>query len=248
LSLDPGLPLAYVAQGIVFLNQKRWAEADSAFRRALTVAPGDAEAIDQYAQFLYAVGQLQAALAEIERSLRRDPLSGPGGAIRAQLLLALHRPDAAMIQIRRTLAMHPEGLLEHRVAFWVYAAQGDYGEAGRHLQIAATLMDGHPDLITMLVRGMTDPASRQAAIRTLETSPALADLRHDDVVRGAFLMALGDRDGALAALEDFASDGDSTTPQLLWYPVFDPVRGDPRFQTVLKRTGLPYAAKQPDSP
>jgi TolB-like protein/Tfp pilus assembly protein PilF len=248
LSLDPGQPQAYVAQGIVFLNQMRWAEADDAFRRALTVAPGDAEAIDQYAQFLYAAGQLQPALAEIERSLRRDPLSGPSGAIRAQLLLALHRPEDAMIQLRRTLAMHPEGLLEHRVAFWVYVAQGDYGEAERHARIAAALMDGRPDLMSLLVRGMTDPASRAAAIRALETDPALDDLRRDAVVHAAFLMALGDRDGALAALEDFASEGGSTTPQLLWYPVFDPIRGDPRFQAVLKRTGLPYAAKPPDSP
>ena len=248
LSLDPGQPQAYVAQGIVFLNQMRWAEADDAFRHALAVAPGDAEAINQYAQFLYAAGQLQPALAEIERSLRRDPLSGPSGAIRAQLLSALHRPEDAMIQLRRTLAMHPEGLLEHRVAFWIYAAQGEYGEAGHHLRIAAALMDGRPDLMGVLVQGMTDTASRAAAVRTLETNPALADLRRDAVVHASFLMALADRDGALAALEDFAGNGSSTTPQLLWYPVFDPIRGDPRFQAVLKHTGLPYTAKPPDSP
>jgi TolB-like protein len=248
LSLDPDLPLAYVAQGIVFLNEMRWAQADDAFRHAVAVAPGDAEAIDQYAQFLYAVGQLEPALAQIERALRHDPLSGPSGAIRAQLLSALHRPDEAMTQIRRTLALHPDGLLEHRVAFWIYAARGDYGEGGRHLRIASALVDGRTDLIDAMVRGMTDPASRQAAIRILETDPALAGLRRDGVVRAAFLMALGDRDGALAALGDFARDGGSTTPQLLWYPVFDPVRDDPRFQAVLRRTGLPYAAKPADSP
>ena len=248
LSLDPGQPQAYVARGIVFLNRMRWAEADDAFRRAVAVAPGDAEAINQYAQFLYAVGQLRPALAEIERSLRRDPLSGPSGAIRAQLLTALHRPEEGMIQLRRTLATHPEGLLEHRVAFWILAAQGDYVEAGRHLRIAAELMDGRPDLIDVLVRGMTDPASRAAAIRTLDTDPALGSLRSDAVVHASFLMALSDRAGALAVLEQFTGDGISTTPQLLWYPVFDPLRGDPRFQAVLARIGLPYAAKPLESP
>ena len=52
---------------MVYGNQMRWADADSAFQHALALAPGDAEAMDQYAQFLFAVGQLEPALAEIDR-------------------------------------------------------------------------------------------------------------------------------------------------------------------------------------
>ena len=248
LALDAHLPLPYVAQGIVFLDQMRWREADAAFRHALALAPGDAEAMDQYAQFLYAVGQLQPALVEIERSLQHDPLSGPGGAIRAQLLYALRRPDAALVQMQRTLAAHPDGLLEHRVAFWIYVSQRDYSEAERQLRTAATLAGTDPGVMSSLVRGMADPASAAASIRTLETSPGLATLRHDAVVRAVFLMALDDRESALAALEDFAGNSSSTTPQLLWYPVLDPLRTDPRFKAVLKHTGLPYAATALEPP
>ncbi|HKZ10955.1 MAG TPA: hypothetical protein VJL61_09625, partial [Rhodanobacteraceae bacterium] len=66
LALNSGIALAYVAQGMVYTNQMRWADADRAFRRALTLAPGDAEAMNQYAQFLFAAGQLEPALTEIE--------------------------------------------------------------------------------------------------------------------------------------------------------------------------------------
>ena len=241
LALDPNLPLAHVARGIVFANQMRWPDADAAFRDALRVAPGDAEAIDQYAQFLYAVGQLRPALAEIERSLQRDPLSGPGGAIRAQLLFALHDEHAALSQMQRTLQAHPEGLLEHRIAVWVYVGQRDYVEAERQMRIASTLIGHDPDATTALIRGMADPALAPAAARSLQTNPALAALRRDAIVRALILAALRDREGALAALEDFARNGSSTTPQLLWYPIFDPIRQEPRFQAVLSKVGLPYA-------
>jgi TolB-like protein/Tfp pilus assembly protein PilF len=241
LALDADLPLAHVARGIVFANQMRWPDADAAFRDALRVAPGDAEAIDQYAQFLYAVGQLRPALAEIERSLQRDPLSGPGGAIRAQLLFALHDEHAALSQMQRTLQAHPEGLLEHRIAVWVYVGQRDYVEAERQMRIASTLIGHDPDATAALIRGMADPALAPAAARSLQTSPALAALRRDAIVRALILAALRDREGALAALEDFARNGSSTTPQLLWYPIFDPIRQEPRFQAVLSKVGLPYA-------
>jgi TolB-like protein/Tfp pilus assembly protein PilF len=241
LALDPNLPLAHVARGIVFANQMRWPDADAAFRDALRVAPGDAEAIDQYAQFLYAVGQLRPALTEIERSLQRDPLSGPGGAIRAQLLFALHDEHAALSQMQRTLQAHPEGLLEHRIAVWVYVGQRDYVEAERQMRIASTLIGHDPDATAALIRGMADPALAPAAARSLQTNPALAALRRDAIVRALILAALRDREGALAALEDFARNGSSTTPQLLWYPIFDPIRQEPRFQAVLSKVGLPYA-------
>jgi TolB-like protein/Tfp pilus assembly protein PilF len=241
LALDADLPLAHVARGIVVANQMRWPDADAAFRDALRVAPGDAEAIDQYAQFLYAVGQLRPALAEIERSLQRDPLSGPGGAIRAQLLFALHDEHAALSQMQRTLQAHPEGLLEHRIAVWVYVGQRDYVEAERQMRIASTLIGHDPDATAALIRGMADPALAPAAARSLQTSPALAALRRDAIVRALILAALRDREGALAALEDFARNGSSTTPQLLWYPIFDPIRQEPRFQAVLSKVGLPYA-------
>jgi TolB-like protein/Tfp pilus assembly protein PilF len=241
LALDADLPLAHVARGIVFANQMRWPDADAAFRDALRVAPGDAEAIDQYAQFLYAVGQLRPALAEIERSLQRDPLSGPGGAIRAQLLFALHDEHAALSQMQRTLQAHPEGLLEHRIAVWVYVGQRDYVEAERQMRIASTLIGHDPDATAALIRGMADPTLAPAAARSLQTSPALAALRRDAIVRALILAALRDREGALAALEDFARNGSSTTPQLLWYPIFDPIRQEPRFQAVLSKVGLPYA-------
>ncbi|MGB6143232.1 MAG: tetratricopeptide repeat protein [Rhodanobacter sp.] len=238
LALNPDVALAYVAQGIVYTNQMHWAEADRVFRRALALAPGDAEAMDQYAQFLYAAGQLVPALAEIERALQRDPLSGVSGAVRAQLLFALHRNDEALKQIEGTLAAHPNGVLEHRIAVWVYLSSHRYPEAERQMRLSSPR---HSDVSALLVRGIADPHLRASAVESLETSPALDNLRHDAIVHAVFLVALGQNERALAMLDEFALNGDSTTPQLLWYPAFDPIRDDPRFKAMLRKIDLPYA-------
>jgi Tfp pilus assembly protein PilF len=245
LALDPDVALAYVAQGIVYTNQMHWADADRALRRALALAPGDAEAVDQYAQFLYAVGQIEPALAEIDRALQRDPLSGVSGAVRAQLLFVLHRDDAALKQIESTLAAHPDGLLGHRIALWVYLSLHRYPEAERQMRLSSPY---HPDVSALLVRGIADPHLRPSAVEVLETSPALVDLRHDAIVHALFLVALRENEHALAVLGEFAVNGDSATPQLLWNRAFDPIRNDSRFMAVLKKIDLPYTPEKSDTP
>ncbi|HJR15023.1 MAG TPA: hypothetical protein VJ833_14155 [Rhodanobacteraceae bacterium] len=240
LALDPDTASAYVARGMVYDNQMRWADADSAFQRALALAPGDAEAMDQYAQFLYAVGQLEPALAEIDRALERDPLSGVSGSVRAQLLLALHRDDAALQQIESTLTAHPDGVFVHRSALWVYLVLHRYSEAERQARMASKLNGEDQDASGLLIRGIADAPMRERAIRILDTSPAMSGIRKDAFVHASFLLLLGERERALVALAGFVPNGESNTVQFLWNPALDPIRNDPRFKSVLKKIGLPY--------
>jgi serine/threonine-protein kinase len=240
LALQPDTALAYVAQGMVYGNQMRWAEADRALRHALALAPGDAEALNQYAQFLDAVGQLQPALNVLDRALQRDPLSAISAVIRVQLRLILHLDDpaTAAAQIGDIVAAHPESVFVHRTATLIYLNLRRYPEAEIQARAVATSNGRDPEAMALLIRGMADPSLRERAVRALETSPANSDLRRDAIVRALFLMRLDAPDRALAVLDAGATQ--STIPQLLWYPSFDPVRNDPRFKAVLKKMGLPY--------
>jgi TolB-like protein/Tfp pilus assembly protein PilF len=249
LALDPNVALAYVAQGMVYSNQMHWPEADRALRRALTLAPGDAEALNQYAQFLEGVGQLEPALVELDRALQRDPLSGTSAAIRAQLRFILHRDDTAATaaQIKAILAAHPESLFVHRSATLIYLLLHRYPEAETQARAAATLNGIDPEAKTLLVRGIADASQRTRAVQSLETSPANADLRHDAVLHAYFLIELSERDRALAVLDDGAANG-TAVPQLLWFPAFDPIRNDPRFKAALKKMGLPFVPQDLPKP
>jgi adenylate cyclase len=240
LSLDPNTASAHIAVGIANAMRGHWAEADQALRRALALAPGDAEAVNQYAQFLSTVGQLEPALREIERAQQLDPLSPVIGVIHAGILAGLRRDDAADAQIKSVLAAHPEFAAAHYWGAAQYIDRKMYPEAEARLRSSATLNGRNPDTKALLIRGMANPAQRAGTVNSLETSPDNVDIRQDPILYAFFLVSLGERDRALDQLEIYAVKPTSAFSPWLWNRGFDPLRDDPRFKAVLAKLALPY--------
>jgi len=240
LSLDSNTASAYVAVGLANTFRCRWPEADQAFRRALVLAPGDAEAVNQYAQFLSAIGQLEAGLHEIERAQQLDPLSPIIGVIHAGALAALRRDAAAEAQIKKILAAHPDFEAAHNWGACQYIDRKMYPEAETELRSLGKLKGQNEDAKALLVRGMADPAQRVAAVNSLETSPDNADIRQDAIWYAFYLISLGERGRALDELEIYAVKHNSAFAGWLWNRGFDPLRDEPRFKAVLAKLALPY--------
>ena len=243
LSLDPNLASAYAAVGVANTIRGRWPEADQAFRRALVLAPGDAEAVNQYAQFLGTVGQLEPSLREIERAQQLDPLSPIIGVIRARFLATMGRDDAADAQIKSVLSTHPEFAAAHTWAATQYIDAKMYSEAESELRSFGKLQGQSGDAKALLARGMADPAQRAAAVNSLETSPDNADIRRDPIWYAFYLISLGERDRALDQLEIYADKHNSAFPLWLWNRGFDPLRSEPRFKAVFAKLNLPYSSQ-----
>ena len=240
LSLDSNTASAYVAVGLANTFRCRWPEADQAFRRALVLAPGDAEAVNQYAQFLSAIGQLEAGLREIERAQQLDPLSPIIGVIHAGALASLRRDAAAEAQMKKILAAHPEFEAAHNWGACQYIDRKMYPEAEAELRSLGKLKGQNGDAKALLVRGMADPAQRVAAVNSLETSPDNADIRQDSIWYAFYLISLGERGRALDELEIYAVKHNSAFAGWLWNRGFDPLRDEPRFKAVLAKLALPY--------
>jgi TolB-like protein/Tfp pilus assembly protein PilF len=238
LALDPDNAAAYVALGILYDDNWQWAQADRALRRAVELAPGDAEAIDQYAQFLLMTGQFEPALREIERANRLDPLSGIINSVHAQVLLALHRCDAAAAQAAHALAVAPHLRHASGVALYVDVSCKRYADAQEHARRFADAAGVDPAFYATLVRGLSDPAQREMALRLAK----LSDFRVQGWgwEKAYWLLAFGDNEGALAAIEAHFADGPVGGTERLWHPGFDPIRNDPRFKAVLAKIGIPY--------
>jgi len=248
LSLDPNTASAYIAVGLANTFRCRWPEADQAFRRGLVLAPGDAEAVNQYAQFLSSVGQLEPGLREIERAQQLDPLSPIIGVIHSGTLAALRRDDAAEAQIKAVLAAHPEFAAAHAWAATQYIDRKMYAEAEPELRSFGKLNGQNGDAKALLVRGMADPSQRIAAINSLETSPDNADMRRDPILYAFYLISLGERGRALDQLEICAVKHNSAFASWLWNRGFDQLRDEPRFKAILAKLALPYTPQAAAEP
>ncbi len=240
LSLDSNAPSAYVAVGVANSIRCRWPEADQAFRRALVLAPGDAEAVNQYAQFLSAAGQLEPALREIERAQQLDPLSPIIGVVHAGALAALKRDDAAELQIKRVLAAYPEFRPAQGWAAAQHIERKIYPEAEAELRALGKLNGQNGEAKALLARGVADSAQRVAAVKSLETSADNADIRGDAILCAFYLVSLGERSRALDQLEIYADKHNSAVAGWLWNRGFDPLRDEPRFKAVLAKLAVPY--------
>ena len=237
LALDERTASAYGTLGILYLRHWHWEQADVALQHSLALAPSDAEAIDQYAQYLFACGQFTRAEAEFERAQKLDPLSAIVATMRAGTLFALHRNQEARSQLGRALAIDPNFRLAHTIATITDVQAGRFSQAMVHAQSSFG-----PDAAELLVRGMADPGLREKVVLELETSssPSFVTLRSNSFAFAQFLALLGARDRALDALEDLAADHAVPEPMQIWSTGLDSIRSDPRFKAVLKKMGLPY--------
>jgi len=118
-----------------------------------------------------------------------------------------------------------------------------HDDAEAQLRAVAKHLGVDADAKVLLVRGIADPAARAAALVSLDSAPSNADLRVDPIVYSAFLAWLGDREHALDQLELFAAQRNASAGGLIWTRSFDSIRGDPRYEAVLKKMDLPFVPK-----
>jgi Flp pilus assembly protein TadD len=163
--------------GLAFVQADMWPLARAALVRALTLDPGDAEAM----AFL---GHAEAQLGRPAwEHLNRAVVVRPGWPMGHYLLglyyLQRERPDAAAVQLRVTTRMDPgnaQALLDLSHA---YVMQGKYVEAEEALNAAVAAAPRDLRVRMALAQFYTD-SSWQAADRGLAAAQSAADLAPQD--------------------------------------------------------------------
>ena len=241
--LDSSNATAYIQRGSL-RNRFEWDFAGSAedLQHAIALSPGSADAYLNYAQFLNVVGLHDSALAVMRHAVDINPTVPFRVAnLVPRLRMAGHLSEAAG-EARNALALDSTLWIAHLMLAAVIADQGQPRAAAREAERAYRISGDLPFVLGTVARYYGRAGRRTEAVTALVK---LANLARRQYVQRVFIaearLGVGDRAGALDALEESARLRESDLTWKLAYGHFNELRGESRYQALMSHIGLPSA-------
>jgi TolB-like protein/tetratricopeptide (TPR) repeat protein len=249
LALDSTLAFAHRMAGRIARWQDRdWAASERHYSRALALDPSDIWNYHDYAAYLAATGRVQEGLAIARRATGLDPISSITATEVGLHLYWNRRYDEAIAVLERALVVDTIWWQNMPMVLGrAYLAVGRYDDAIREFRRAGLQSSEGFEAPAFLayalgMAGRTHEA--RALVTQYEERARASSSRPVDLL--VVYLGVGDTARALDWLEKIPGDRGSSS-YLLSEPIFDPLRGLPRFQRVLERLGLGEAGKRADS-
>jgi TolB-like protein/tetratricopeptide (TPR) repeat protein len=237
IELDESLPEGHaeLANTAMTLDWD-WATAASEFHRALELNPNSASIHQKYAFYLLRMGQLQEALAEMQRGVDLDPVSGRSVHYEGFVYYFSREYNQALALTRTVRA------LEIAPPDWTFLLGDVYAEKGLYSEsIAQFLKSGDgPDSLGHLGNAYARAGKIDAARKAI--SQLEEHVRANGVGRYEIALVyagLGNKQEAFKWLEDSYNARDVGLVYLKIDPCLDPLRSDPLFADLMRRVGLP---------
>jgi TolB-like protein/DNA-binding winged helix-turn-helix (wHTH) protein/Tfp pilus assembly protein PilF len=239
LELDNSLAQAHIAMAGVHDGEWNLTEAEQEYRRAIELSPNNALAHVWYGEDLVCLERTDEGIAEIRKALDLDPLSIALHTDLAWRLYMARRFDESIAQARHVLELDPNSSFAHQVLGSDYEQQRNYSEAVAEWHQAFTLED-KKQLATALVRAYKQSGYSGAMQAWLRSLMEKSKREYVSPLKIAELyVLLGNNDQAFIWLEKAFQQETGDLIQLKVYPLWDPLRSDPRFADLVRRVGLP---------
>src|SRR5262245_13219528 len=241
LSIDESLGEAHASLGrILWQHDWNWRDAESEFKRAITLDPGNAFAHRIYGYYLASMGQFDQSLAEQKQALQLDPLSPVLNLYVGHPLYFAGETDAALEQTRKTQEMDPNFVETYLQFGKVYAEKGMYAEAIAELNKVAVSGTFDPRIISLLGYNYALWGKRDEAIKKLDELKEFSKRRGAPAYEMAIIYTgLGEKDLAFKWLRQACEERYGLIVYLKFDPLFKSLRTDPRFADLLQYIGLP---------
>ncbi len=241
LKLDPNLAEAHVALGHIRLwLDWQWADAEREFKQGISLNPSSALAHNQYAGYLATVGRVTDAIAEVQHALTLEPLSVIVNTDLGWYLLFADRQAEAIAQFRKTLGFDANAVSARQGLGVALSMNGLHDESIAELTQALALSENSPVVMGHLGASYGRAKRKAEADKTLRQLQALSDRQYVPSSSIAMVYAaMGDRENALGRLEKAYDEHDFSLAQIAVAPWFKDLRGEARFQALVKKIGIP---------
>jgi TolB-like protein/DNA-binding winged helix-turn-helix (wHTH) protein/Tfp pilus assembly protein PilF len=239
LQLDESLAEAHASLALIEENYDYdWPGAEKEFRRAIELNPQYASARQWYAEFLSWQGRFDEAFAESSQARQLDPLSLIIALDHASILYQSRQYESAIEQCRSVLEWDPTYGHAETEMIGPYLQLGRYDEAIEMAnRWAARGEEGWPLAWKAAVYGRSGRVAeaRQALARLEQVTRSRPD-------RYALLLiaylATGQKEQSLEVLERAYAEHSNAVVGIKVDPIYDPLRSDPRFKSLLRRIRL----------
>ncbi|HEV8630145.1 MAG TPA: protein kinase [Thermoanaerobaculia bacterium] len=247
LELDPELADAHVSLGFVsYFYDWDWQGAEREFRRALALAPNHANAHHWFWSLLVSTDRPDEGRREIRRALELDPLSAVIVTNYGTHHYLLRDYGRAVQQYRKALELEPGFFAAHLGLWRAHEQLRQYPPAAEALAAALNGMG-----FAALAASLQHPPAEQgygAAMANVADQLSTSGKHSLPPEALAWMyLANGDRNKALALVEEaFAK----RQPGMVWMavaPDWDPIGELARFRELIRLVGLP-PRRQPASP
>ena len=192
-----------------------------------------------YAEYLGFQGRFDEALIEIERARQLDPLSLIIATDRGAILHFARQHDRAIEQFRAVLDIEPTFPRAPGLIVGAYTEKAQFDEALDGIEKWRRWDKGPwPWAWAAYVHGRAGrPADARRALQKMEESNRQSKFAPAPLLLTAY-PAMAKHDEALALLQKGLAERSHLLATLKVDPLYDPLRGDPRFVELMRRIGL----------
>jgi adenylate cyclase len=237
MELDPGLPETHCTLASILAYDYDFAGAEAEYRRSISLNPSYANAHLEYSDLLAVEGRGEEAVEERELVELLDPQSMLMFDNLVHLLVWLRKLDKARAACARLEKIAPDSITYHVCAGWLCYGESDLRGVLPHLDRARALDPepwvGVPQAWIHALLG-----NRQKARRLLVEAKRSGERYFGPWGYAVGYAFLGDLDESFRILFRAAEEHNLALGMIRLEPRLEPLRQDPRFNTLLKRVNL----------
>jgi tetratricopeptide (TPR) repeat protein len=241
LELEPSLYEARTTLAFLsFYFDWDWAATEAQLATLLEERPDDSVARQWHAEYLAAMGRFEAALAELKRGQRSDPLSPILRSMEGYVHFVDHQFRAAIEACRRSAAVDPTFRNTPYLLAMAQEGLGAYEPAlefWRRIEPEQDATTSGLDTARLLARLGRRAEARERFRRVVEASrsgPALAP-----AIVATVHVALGEHAEAMDCLEQAFEERSYRLLRVRHDFRYDPLHSDPRFAQLVRRMNFP---------